>query len=96
MPLTKLEAELRPITRERIASGQLSCKSFERMWAGHGTGQLCALCDKPIQRDEVEYEVEHHRLDDEIAQTSRFHIVCQSIWQLECARADYLVKHPLD
>jgi hypothetical protein len=66
------------------------------MWAGHGTGQLCALCDKPIQRDEVEYEVEHHRLDDEIAQTSRFHIVCQSIWQLECARADYLVKHPLD
>jgi hypothetical protein len=92
MPLTKLEAELRPTARERIATGQLARDTPARIWAGKGTGQLCALCDKPIQRDEVEYEVEHHT--DEVRRTFRFHIVCESVWKLECARADYLVKNP--
>jgi len=92
MPLTKLEAALRPIARERIAKRQLPCEAPSKMWGGHGTGQRCALCDKPIQRDEVEYEVEGHI--DGAVQAFRFHVVCQSVWQLECARDDYLPKHP--
>jgi hypothetical protein len=92
MPLSKLEAELRPIARERIASGQLPREAPSRIWGGHGTGQLCALCDKPIERDEVEYEVEEHI--DGTVQLFRFHMVCQSVWQLECARDNYLRKHP--
>jgi hypothetical protein len=94
MPLTKLEAELRPIARERIASGQLPHETPARMWAGHGTGRPCALCDKPIEKDEIEYEVEHQT--ESGVQTFHFHIVCQSVCQLEAARADYLVKHPID
>ena len=94
MPLTKLETELRRIARERIAKEQLPREAPSQMWGGHGTGELCALCDKPIQRDEVEYEVEGH-----IGGTVhwfRFHVVCQSVWQLECARNDYLKKHAAD
>lgn len=92
MPLTQLEAELRPIARERIAKGQLPREAPSRMWGGRGNGQLCALCGKPIQRDEIEYEVEASI--DGAARDFRFHMVCQSVWQLECARDDYLKKHP--
>ena len=58
MPQTKLETELRLVARERIARGQLPCGATSRMWGGHGSDLPCALCDKPIQPDEVEYEVE--------------------------------------
>jgi hypothetical protein len=92
MPLAKLEAELRPIARERIAMGQLPRETPTRMWGGKGTGQVCALCDKAIERDEVEFEVEHRI--GETAQMLRFHLVCESIWQLETARAAQLSKQP--
>jgi hypothetical protein len=88
MPLTKLETELRPIARERIAKGQLPGQVPLKMWGGPGIGQPCALCDKPILRGEVEYELEGHI--DGTLRSFRFHVVCQSVWQLECARADYL------
>jgi hypothetical protein len=54
MSFTELEETLRPIARERIARRQLSSGGLSRMWSGYGTGQLCALCDKPIQLNEVE------------------------------------------
>lgn len=92
MPLTKLEEELRPIARECIAKGRLPCDTPSKMWGGRGGGEPCALCGKPIERDEVEYEVEVPV--DETVRTFRFHIVCQSVWQLECARYEYLRKHP--
>jgi hypothetical protein len=62
-------------------------------WAptgGNGTSQLCSLCDRPIERYQIEYEVEH---TDALAQTLRFHAACLSAWQLECARGDYLKEY---
>lgn len=93
MPLTELEEKLRPIARERIAKGQLPCEVPSRMWGGRGTGKPCALCDRPIEWEDGELEVEE-RVVDGAVQIYRFHIVCQSVWQLECARDDYLKKHP--
>jgi hypothetical protein len=90
MPLTKIEQQLRVIARECIASGQLPCDPPLQMWGGYGTDQLCSLCGAPIQRDEIEYEVQAKAGSREF----RFHMLCQSVWQLECARADYLKKHP--
>jgi hypothetical protein len=92
-PLTQLGAELRPIARERIANGQLPCVVSTRMWGGLGTGKLCDLCDKEIRPDEAEIEVEGPANRDEI-RTLLFHVVCQSVWPLECARADRLKRHP--
>jgi len=43
------------------------------------------LCDKPIERYQIEYEVEP---TDALAQTLRFHTACLPAWQLECARDD--------
>jgi hypothetical protein len=96
MPLTQLEQELRTIARERIAKGQLPSAPPSHMWAGQGTGEICALCDKPILADEVEFEAEY---GDEASGVGaelpiRFHLVCEAVWKLEYARADYLKKHP--
>lgn len=88
MPLADLEARLRMIARERIATGQIPCDPLARTWGGYGTEAVCALCDRPIRKDEIEYEVEPHC--QEGAQTLRLHIVCYAIWQLECARTDDL------
>jgi hypothetical protein len=74
------ETALRALARERIASGLLPAEPPARMWGGPGTGKLCSLCARPISREEIEYEV-----DAEMQQgvrNFRFHLVCQSAWQL--------------
>jgi hypothetical protein len=76
-----LEKELRPIARERIANGKLTCLVLRRVGDGCGTERLCSLCDKPIESDEFEYEIESI---EAAAQTLRFHRVCHYAWQLEC------------
>jgi hypothetical protein len=84
MPLTQQEAELEPLAREGIAGGRLPRGVAATMWGGYGQGRPCSLCGKPIERDEVEYEVEV--LVDRAAVTLRLHILCESAWRLECAR----------
>jgi hypothetical protein len=88
VPLTQLETELRLIARQRIAQGKLPGQPAPfRTWGGYGSGHRCDLCEKPIQSDEIEYEVEYGERADT---TLRFHLVCQSVWQLEVAREEYL------
>lgn len=53
------------------------------LWAGRGL-----LCDTMIKPSEVALEVEES-IEGKV-KVLWFHIVCQSIWQLECARAEYL------
>jgi len=93
MPLTQREAELRAIARERCARGGLPSVPPARMWVGHGSGKLCSLCDNVIQPQDVEYEYEVQDDLGAAARTCFFHLVCESIWRLECGRRDYLTKH---
>ena len=46
------------------------------------------MCDTMIKPSEVALEVEES-IEGKV-KVLWFHIVCQSIWQLECARAEYL------
>ena len=82
MLMARLEMELRSIARQRIEQGQLPSAAPLRIWAGHGAGQLCALCDRPIPSDEVELEVEV--CVQGATRTLRFHNDCQMYWQIEC------------
>lgn len=91
MPLTELQEALRPIARERIANGRLPCERPSRMVGGPGSGQVCSLCDRPIENYQIQFEIELR------GATFRFHTVCHSLWEHECDRADspdYLKKHP--
>lgn len=81
----QLETELRRVARDRIAKGQLPRVEPSQMWGGKSAGGYCALCDKSIEPDEMELEVEQ-RIDGELAPL-RFHVVCHSLWRLECGRS---------
>lgn len=80
----QLETELRRVARDRVAKGQLPRVVPLQMWGGKGTGRNCALCDKAIESEEMELEVER-RIDGEIAPL-RFHVACHSLWRIECGR----------
>ena len=84
MPLTQLETELRRVARDRIEKGQLPRAAPRSILGGKGAGRPCALCDQSIRPEEMELEVEP-QIDGK-ARALQFHVVCESIWQLECAR----------
>lgn len=54
------------------------------VFAGHGTGQLCAHCQQPILASEIEYEVPAH---DQAAGSEsqreivRVHLRCHEPWR---------------
>jgi hypothetical protein len=83
---TSVERELRLIARRRIEQGLLPSAGPSRTWGGKGTGQLCALCDQPIQPGDVELEVEE--VVQGAGRTFQFHSACQFLWQVECAGPD--------
>jgi len=79
MSQTDREQELRALARQRIAKGELPGAPSLKIWGGYGTGRLCSLCREPVQRDQIEFEVES------AGRALIFHMICQSVWQLECA-----------
>ena len=87
----RLETELRRLARERIEKGQLPRIAPARMWGGKGAGRRCALCDKTIEAEEPELEVEQ-RIDGRV-QAFPFHVFCHSLWRLECAQDHRLDEH---
>jgi hypothetical protein len=92
MPLTQLETELLRVARDRIEREQLPRTVPRSMWGGNGSGRPCALCDQSIRPEEMELEVEQPIRGQ--ARAFQFHVVCQSLWQLECARDDLRKKLP--
>lgn len=77
MPLTQDERGLHTMAIEGIRTGGLPNKLPKATWAGNGSGQPCALCQKRIERSDVEYEVQD--VEDRVF---LFHLRCHAIWQL--------------
>jgi len=76
------ESELRARVQERIKEGRLPVQFITLINGGFGGGQTCTVCDKPVTRDKVEYDVVDPRNADQLI----FHFACYVIWQRECAR----------
>ena len=75
-----MDAEsVRERVRALIAAGTLPCEPEDRVWAGRGTGDTCAACVQPIDRTEIEFEV-----DLPSGRTLRLHRQCHRIWLEEC------------
>ena len=75
------EAELRRRARARIEVGMLPSSRPVRSFAGMGSGERCALCDVPINRNEIEDEIEV--VQGEALRVLKFHRPCASAWALE-------------
>lgn len=54
--------QIRRQIRERLTSGELPLGHPQRVWAGFGTGQTCAICDASIPPRAL--EIEAHGADD--------------------------------
>jgi len=52
-----------------------------RTWGGPGAGLACALCDQPITRDQIEYEVQFVQEGMSVPQI--VHLACFAAWELE-------------
>jgi hypothetical protein len=74
--------ELRQKAREAILSGRIPSHPPERTWGGRGVGANCAICGRPVTRDEVEFEVEFGS-DDPAVGNYRFHYECHAAWDQE-------------
>jgi hypothetical protein len=70
-------AELRAIIRLKVAAGILPKDAPVRMWAGYGTGKVCAACALSTTMKDIEYEV-----DMANRQTFVFHQSCLTLWSV--------------
>ena len=71
--LTELK---RMLTQKRLL-GHLPQISTSRTWAGDGSGAVCLLCEIPIEKGQIEYEVEwQNGLDTQLL---RFHELCYRV-----------------
>ena len=67
------------ITLEKVPSGQP-----DRLWGGHGVGAVCAICRRPVARNQFEIAIEFLRngpvpgLDKH-----HLHLGCFMAWELE-------------
>ena len=73
---------LREMARSKIEAKLLPCAHQVHLYAGHGDGEMCAVCDCPIAPPQVLYEVV-----TELA-SFYFHLACHAAWQLECNARD--------
>ena len=56
----------------------------------YGSDQVCELCDQPIERYRVEYQVTDPRNGHPLA----FHMGCYKLWQLECCGVGWVASPP--
>lgn len=78
------EKILREQARAAIASGKLPARRPDRTWGGPGVGALCAVCELPVKKDELEFEIQFAR-DGDNPGLDKFHVHvrCFAAWEFE-------------
>jgi hypothetical protein len=77
------EAEVRQNVVARLQDGKLPRQPPSRLWGGPGVNALCAVCDRPVRVDEMEFEVQFAR-DGGAPHFDVFHVHtrCYAVWEL--------------
>ena len=78
------EPILRQKAREAVQLGKLPARGPDRTWGGPGVGEICTVCEKPITKDEMEFQIEFAR-DGGNAGIDKYHvhIRCFAAWEFE-------------
>jgi hypothetical protein len=72
---------LRQKAREAIQGGKLPSNSGGRLFAGPGLGACCAICDRPIELNQIEYELDFVPDDGSLEGNARVHMECFLVWE---------------
>ena len=67
------ELRLREQARTAIQNGKLPSHAPDRTWGGPGVGATCSVCEKPVAKDQLEFEVQFAR-DGDNPGLDKFHV----------------------
>ena len=78
------EAYLREKARRAVENGKLPARAPDRTWGGPGVGAECMICEKPVTKTELEFEIEFER-DGGVPGLDKYHVHvrCFAAWEFE-------------
>jgi hypothetical protein len=78
------ETALREKARDAIRTGKVPSRRPDRTWGGPGVGALCSVCNLPVERGQMEFEIQLAR-DGDNPGLDKFHvhIRCFAAWEFE-------------
>lgn len=78
------EPILREKARAAIRAGKIPKRRPDRTWGGPGVGAICSICDLPVTKDELEFEIQFAR-DGDNPGLDKFHVHvrCFAAWEFE-------------
>jgi hypothetical protein len=86
------EETLRAKARAVVQAGKLPARSPDRVWGGPGVDAPCAVCELPVTKAEMEFEVEFAR-DGQGGggDLDKFHLHrrCFAAWEFERTHASH-------
>jgi hypothetical protein len=78
------EKILREKARGVVRSGKLPSRRPDRTWGGPGVGAICAVCELPVERNEIEFEIQFARDGDNPGlDKDHVHLRCFAAWEFE-------------
>jgi hypothetical protein len=81
------EQLVRAKVREVLKAGKLPNRRPDRTWGGPGVGAPCTVCDLPVTKDELEFEIEFaHDGDHPGLDKYHVHVRCFAAWEFERRR----------
>ena len=76
------EGTLRETARELIQTGKLPNRRPDRLWGGPGMGFNCMICNSPVERHQLEFELEFAGNGDGAGVNKyHVHIRCFAAWE---------------
>jgi hypothetical protein len=80
------EIRLREQARKTVQTGKLPARAPDRTWGGPGVGAACSVCEKPVTKQEMEFEIQFARDGKDLeAGLDKYHvhIRCFAAWEFE-------------
>ena len=78
------ESALRQQARAAIQAGRMPSHRPDRTWGGPGVGARCVICETPMGREELEFEVQFaHDGDNPGLDKFHLHLQCFAAWEFE-------------
>ena len=78
------EPILREKARAAVQNGKIPARRPDRTWGGPGVGAECSVCEKPVTKSELEFEIQFaHDGDHPGLDKFHVHIRCFAAWEFE-------------
>jgi hypothetical protein len=77
------EPRLREQARDVIKNGKLPARAPDRAWGGPGVGAECRVCEKPVTKSELEFEIQFEQEGGGGLDKFHVHIRCFAAWEFE-------------